>query len=198
MGAAGEQGCRSKPGQRIHPLQVKRNDLNGGGWMDGLPAPVPQWCNISTHPRFEFQTWTTRGRISTLKKVVKIHRAEKLFNRQDSWWSFHREAEDLLQAWVLMYVVPDAPLPRTERRRDTKGIQPGAPYTHFPCPLFMAAWSQGRSESSHADHQQFVYALGIFAFLILHLQFGSNHVFLVYPTRFCSDWGKGKGVRTWC
>lgn len=105
---AGEQWCRSKPGQRIHPLQVKRNDLNGGGWMDGLPAPVPQRCNISTHPRFEFQTWTIRGRISTLKKVVKIHRAEKLFNRQDSWWSFHKEAEDLLQAWVLMYVVPDA------------------------------------------------------------------------------------------
>ena len=46
--------------------------------------------------------------MSTLKKVVEIHRAEKLFKRQDSRWSFHKEAEDLLQAQVLMYVVPDA------------------------------------------------------------------------------------------
>ena len=113
--------------------------------MDGLPAPVPQRCNISTRPRFEFQTWTTRGRISTLKKVVKIHRAEKLFNRQDSWWSFHKEAEDLLQAWVLMYVVPDALPPEDREEERHQGHSAGCSLYALPMSFVHGCLKPGKA-----------------------------------------------------
>ena len=59
-------------GQRTHQLQVRKTDLHRGRGMNGLPSPAAPWCNISAHPRLDFNHRQQEATFLHYRRLLKF------------------------------------------------------------------------------------------------------------------------------